>query len=260
MIQAKELGARICSGEGSPAGLATVNCAIFTMSLGFRDPDPFARFVPNWYRSIAAMNPLPSEVVIALPPGDSSGADRTPDSFPVPVRIVRVPESRNPTEFLNAAVSATTAKWVSWCGIDDVVTPDALADIPMADEAGADVMASWYLADGRKVGGWEPRAMAAGGINNTAANSPFTREVFARVGGWADIHFHDWGLWLRLTKANARVFITDRVGMVQDLGHGHVTRSGVQMPIDLRIMAVNEINSLVRQLWPEGYCNHAEAK
>lgn len=230
----------------------TVDCAIFTMSLGFQNPDPFARFVPGWYAAIAGMDPLPAEVCIACPYGDASGIDAVPADFPVPVRIVRV-ASTHATDFLSAAVNHASTHWVSWCGIDDRVTPDALADLPDAGDADADLMVGWYLADGRRVGGWDVWAMAVGGVNNTAANSPFTKRAFHAVGGWPGIHFDDWGLWLRMAHSKVRLHSTHRVGMVQDLGHDHVTRSGVQMPGELRRTAMAEVAALVAQLWPGGY-------
>lgn len=228
----------------------TVDCAIFTMSLGFTEPDPFARFVPGWYATIAAMDPAPAEVCIACPPGDASGAATPPQEFPIPVTVVRV-DGYNPTDFMQAAVRACHTKWVSWAGLDDRVLPAALTDIPSADAAGAELLVGKYQSGsgGSVIGEWNPAALATSGRNDMAANSPFTREAFERVGGWPDIHFHDWGLWLRLARAGVKTFATNHVGMVQDLGHHHVTRSGVQMPGDLRRTAMAEIRVLVDQLW-----------
>ena len=225
----------------------SVDCAIFTVSLGFSAPDPFSAFVPRWYAALASMDPPPAEVCIACPFDDVTGVDVPPVGFSIPVRIVRV-ASRHMTDFLSAAVNHASTKWVSWCGLDDVVTSDALADLKQADADGYELVAGNYVADGRIVGGWDVHAMARGGLNNTAANSPFTKSAFARAGGWPDVHFHDWGLWLRLAAAGVRVKTTNRVGMVQDLGHTHVTRSGVQMPSDLRQQAMREIAGIVAEL------------
>lgn len=222
-------------------------CTLFTMSLGFKNPDPFARFVPQWYRAIAAMDPLPAAVCVAHPYGDASGVTHVPDGFPVPVLFVEV-VSRNPTDFLQAAVERAPTAWVSWAGIDDTVLPDAFRDVAAATAAGADVIVGKYVADGCVYGDWSPQQLTSGSLNRMAPNSPFTVAAFRRVGGWPDVHFHDWGLWIKFAHAGVTVFHSDVVGMIQDLGHHHVTRSGVQMPIELRQMAMQQIADLVQEL------------
>jgi hypothetical protein len=231
----------------------SVDAAIFTMSLGFSNPDPFARFVPGFYEAIAAMDPAPAEVCIACPFGDSSGVDDPPADFPVAVRIVRV-TSRNVTDFLRAAVLHSGTKWLVWCGIDDRMTPDALADIASGDAVGADVIAcKCRTSSGEVIGHWNLDELMRGGLNRMAPNSPFTRAAYDRAGGWPDIHFHDWGLWMRMGHAGVRVMHSDRVGMRYDLGQNHMTRSGVRMPWEDRVSAMTEIDQLVQSLWPPSF-------
>jgi hypothetical protein len=224
------------------------DAAIFTISLGWKKPDPFAAFVPGWWAAIAAMHPRPAEVCIAVAEGDASTVTDVPIGFPVPVRFVTL-AGRSVTQFLTAAVLASTARWLVWCGLDDRMKPDALRDIADADAAVAELVAARYEAGagGPIRGGWNVAEMAFGGVNNTSAASPFRRDLFNRVGGWPDIHFHDWGLWLRMARAGAVVFDSPRVGMVQDLGYKHATRSGVQMPDSQRHLAMAEICKLVEE-------------
>lgn len=226
------------------------DACIFTMSLGFASPDRFASFVPGFYAAIAAMAPAPSEVCVACPPGDASGVDSPPAGLTVPVRIVRV-DSRNPTDFMRAAVEHSAAKWLVWCGLDDRMTPDALLDIESGDQVDADVVAcKCRTSAGEVLGQWNLHELTRGGLNRMAPNSPFTRAAYSRAGGWPDLHFHDWGLWLRMAKAGVTVLPSDRVGMYYDLGEQHETRSGKRMPGELRARAMSEIQSLVRELWP----------
>lgn len=219
------------------------------MSLGFRRPDPFARFVPGWYEAIASMDPIPAQVCVACPADDASGVDTPPADFPVPVRIVRVDDT-NPTAFMRAAVEKTITKWLVWCGLDDRMTQHALADIAAGDAYGADIISQKArLSTGGVIGHWNVPALTRGD-NQVAPNSPFTRAAYDRVGGWPDIHFHDWGLWMRMAAAGVCVLSTDTVGMEYDIGEDHVTRSGVLMPAELRARAMNEVASLAGELWP----------
>lgn len=220
------------------------------MSLGFTSPDRFAGFVPGFYAAIAAMSPAPVEVCVACPHGDASGVDDPPDELVVPVRIVRV-DSLNPTEFLRAAVEHSASDWLVWCGLDDRMTPDALAVIEDGDAACADIIAcKCRTSAGDVLGHWSLQELAFHGLNRMAPNSPFTRRAYERAGGWPDVHFHDWGLWLRMAKAGVKVLYSDHVGMNYDVGSNHETRSGVRMPGELRAQAMAEIRQLVNELWP----------
>jgi hypothetical protein len=229
------------------------SASIFTMSLGFSRPDPFARFVPGFYEAISVMDPAPAEVCVAVAECDASGVTTPPTDMQVPVRFVAL-TSRNPTDYITAAVNLAKSKWLVWCGLDDRMMPDALADIDAADACGADlIVAKCRTSEGAVIGHWSPDELAKGGLNRMASNSPFTRAAFERVGGWPDIIFHDWGLWLKFAAAGVKTMETQRVGMYYDLGHDHVTRSGVKMPWEERVHAMTQITDLVSTLWPRSF-------
>lgn len=233
--------------------MSTADITVCAFSLGSGPPDPFARFVPRFYDAIARCDPMPAEVLVSRPAGNASGIDAPPAGMTV--RVIET-NSGNATDHIVNLLEHVRTRWVTVPGLDDLVMPSAFADIDAATAAGA----GWIIGKcyeghvgGLVRGRLDPVRLTSGGVNDIAPNSPFTVDAWRSVGGWDDVWWHDWVLWLRFLKAGVKTFETQHVGLMLDLGHDHVTRSGVQMPGDQRQMAMAEVAAVIRELWPEGY-------
>lgn len=234
--------------------MKTADITVCAFSLGSGAPDPFARFVPRFYEAILKCDPMPAEVLVSRPDGNASGIDAPPGGLPA-FRVITT-NSGNATDHVAALLEDVRTRWVTVPGLDDLVMPQAFVDIAAATEAGA----GWIIGKcyeggvGCSIRGrLDPRRLATGGVNDIAPNSPFTVEAWRQVGGWDDVWWHDWVLWLRFVKAGIKTFETHHVGLMLDIGHDHVTRSGVQMPGEQRRMAMTEVQKVIDELWPGGY-------
>lgn len=233
---------------------ATADITICAFSLGNSSPDQFARFVPRFYDAILRCDPMPADVLVSRPDGNASGIDAPPAGLPS-FRVITT-NSGNATDHVVALLENARTQWVTVPGLDDLVMPQAFADIGAATAAGAGWVLGKYRresADGEVVGSLDPKQLITGGVNNVAPNCPFTVEAWRSVGGWDDVWWHDWALWLRFVKAGIRTFETKHIGLILDLGRDHVTRSGVRLEASKRDEAMAEIEALVRELWPDGY-------
>lgn len=232
----------------------TADITVCAFSLGSTAPDQFARFVPRFYDAILQCDPMPAEVLVSRPDGNASGIDSPPAGLPSFRSITT--NSGNATDHVVALLDNVRTRWVTVPGLDDLVMPQAFADVDAATEAGAGwIIGRCYegFVGGPIRGRLDPRRLATGGVNDIAPNSPFTVEAWRLVGGWDDVWWHDWVLWLRFVKAGIKTFETRHVGLMLDLGFDHVTRSGVQMPGDRRHTAMAEVQSVINELWPGGY-------
>lgn len=227
---------------------------ICAFSLGSCENDPFARFVPRFYEAITKCDPMPAEILVSHPDGNTSGISNPP-TLGIDFRSIVV-NSHNATDHITALLNNVRTKWVTVPGLDDIVMSQAFADIDQATKENAEwIIGKCYEGSigGSIRGQLNPHRLINGGVNDIAPNSPFTIDAWKSVGGWDDVWWHDWCLWLRFVHANIKTFVTSHVGLMLDLGYDHITRSGVQMPIQQRNMAMKEIVSLIKELWPNGY-------
>jgi len=129
---------------------------------------------------------------------------------------------------LNAAIDAADTDWVLFCGLDDEMLPDALTEIPEAEADGAEVLASGvrFSSGGTWMGRWEPHRLRS--APTLPAHSPIRKSAWSRVGGFDEMHYHDWGLWLKFAKHNVRAFQGTKPTVVFHAGENHETRSGAR--------------------------------
>lgn len=229
--------------------MSNADITVCAFSLGNGAPDSFAQFVPRFYEAILQCDPMPAEVLVSRPEGNASGIDAPPRGLPA-FRVITT-NSSNATDHITSLLEHARTRWVTVPGLDDLIMPQAFADIDSATQAGAEwIIGKCYegFVGGPVRGMLHLDRLVRGGINDIAPNSPFTVDAWRRVGGWDDVWWHDWCLWLRFVKAGVQTFETQHVGLMLDLGYDHVTRSGVQMPSWQRQMALAEVAAVIAEL------------
>lgn len=196
--------------------------------------DTFARFVPRWAAHVAALDPAPDAIIVA---GDREieieGATRLACWCPW----------KHPQAFyLNAAIGLAKTEWVWIVDIDDCALPDALAGL---DEVDADVWQIGYVrSDGRVT--HIPRQDDVDTVferNGLTAGSCVRVEAFRRVGGFPDVAFQDWALWLRLVGGGASFAFSGRAGY-RYMRHP-ASRSELELQPKLRQRHLDEMEAVV---------------
>lgn len=208
----------------------------------------YARFVPRWFSALAAMRPLPAEVVVVHSSPEPLGLLAYPDP---PVPVIGVACDGRQAEMLNAGVTAASQSWCSCIGVDDCYMPDALELLPTAYRLGADVMVwnhrerdsdhVWHCH-------WSPEQLRY--ANTVQGASPFRKSLWSRIGGFRDLGWCDWAFWLDAAKSGAKALETGRVAVVYDAGHTHETLSGPALAKARRDAHDRQIRELVQELYP----------
>ena len=208
--------------------------------------EAYAPFIPRWWQSVQAMDPAPDEIVITLHPDDRAGV-RDVVAGDERVRFVEIDEPWS-NEFFHRACAATTSTWMSFCGVDDVMLPHAYQDIADATRAGADIIVgSIVLSNGALWrGSWNPQAMRS--HNTLPAHSPFRKDLWERVGGFPDIHWSDWGFWLKCQRHDPVIFMGTQPLAIFDIGEGRDTMSGVELAQATRVRADLELLQFMETL------------
>lgn len=126
--------------------------------------------------------------------------------------------------FSNCAVEALGTDWCWNMDVDDVVFPSALREIRNVD---ADVYAAGLITtDGVKgiSGRLDAWRVASSDLNLVNAGSAFRKWLWAKVGGYPDIGFHDWGLWRLFGRAEARFVSSGVPDYLYRTGHDSVSK------------------------------------
>jgi len=225
--------------------VATVS--VVTPSVSKTNPDIFSQFLPRYWNAIASMDPLPDQVVIAHSINDYCGVTNIPEGFPVKVKLIPVNATRT-HDFGVAAMDAVETDWISFCGLDDQMLPDAYKDIQAATEADADILVGGIkLSVGTDVmGRWALESIKY--ANNIAAHCPFTKRLYDRLGPWPDIRWNDWGWWAKCYKENVNVYHTDTRFVIFDVGADHPTESGIAFAGEERSQADIEVKKFIEEL------------
>lgn len=207
----------------------------------------YAAFVPRFWQAIKAMSPQPAEVVVVHTDPEPLGILAAAPAG-VTVRSVPVPAGISFATMGNAGVSAATSAWCCCVGVDDMLTPNALAYLTAACVAGAEVQVWDHQESGGTVrhGAWLPFGLI--GNNTVHGSCPFTRDLWFRVGGFPEVAWCDWGLWLRCAAAGARVHHSGHVGVVWDTGGGRPTFTSQASDPAVAVTRLQEIHALVRGL------------
>lgn len=155
-------------------------------------------------------------------------ASDTMRSVPAGVQLVVCPpcDQKYPIPyFSNCAVEALGTDWCWNMDIDDLVFPSALREIRVVD---ADVYAAGLVTStGVKAlpGGLNWEQVAGSRLNLVNAGSAFRKWLWAEVGGYPDIGFHDWGLWRLMGRAEARFASSGQPDYWYRTGHNSVSKN-----------------------------------
>lgn len=220
----------------------SLGITLYTIAEG----EAYAPFAPRWWAAVEKMDPQPAEIVVVIGAEDrcgirelTAGADR--------VRIIELDQPFSNTYFTTGC-EAGTQEWVGFCGIDDQMLPNAYADLLDATEAGADILVGSIILSSGGIwrGTWDPTALER--HNTLPAHSPFRRSLYDAVGGFPDIHWSDWGFWLRCAAHGAKPFYAREPLAIFDVGDSHETMSGVNLDPYTRRNADEELQAFRRSL------------
>lgn len=168
--------------------------------------EQYVHHLPAWLENIAALDPAPAEVILVLHERHAHLA--LPDS----VLVVWV-DTDDIAEAFNIGFMLARTEWLAAGSIDDRYLPEAFAQLPDAD--------------GYDVQGFTARTHTGTLIGSNLDNvtrdrnavlfhSPFTRDLFDRVGPWPAVYWHDWGFWLKAKAAGARMHRAEGVQVIYD--------------------------------------------
>ncbi len=155
--------------------------------------DTHWQFSRTWWNAIHKLDPAPGAIIVATDNNVSRRATveatctwQYPQAF-----------------YLQKAIELAQTDWVWICDIDDIAYPDALAGL---EDVEADVWQMGYdRSDGLRyipprLTGHEFASLQG---NVYVAGSAIRRDAFLGVGGFRDVAYQDWDLWLRLAKTGA---------------------------------------------------------
>lgn len=224
-----------------------MSISLYAMSASPGKQDSFRSFVPRWWASVEAMRPLPDQIVVACREPDFSGIEQMPASLKARTTIVyRAVQHIN--ELYDVAISHCYTKWVAWCGLDDVMLPDAFADLARADAEDAELIVGQvqWLSGGTWAGTWEPKRL--GDYNTLPACSPHTKQLWRDVGGYPAVYFADWAFWAKVARRGVRAINASRPQMIFDDGCTRPTMSGRMADAGVKDRARAEYQAFYRGL------------
>lgn len=175
--------------------------------------DRYARFVPRWWEMVQALNPKPDEVVIAHHPEDATGVQELP--------VTLIPcFDRSLPRMLNAAIQASSCKWIQQCPLDDLLTVDALTVFDdIRPDTNLIIPGARSLNTGHTWMGDYGSIWGSPSEYRMNHHAPIRRDLWERVGGFGDEHWSDWGFFLRAAKAGVSPEYADRVTLLFDDTH-----------------------------------------
>lgn len=195
----------------------------------------YAGFVEPWRSSVMGMRVKPDEIIIMV--GENDDAEvRSHDWSGIPTQIITLHEPFS-TAYFNAGVCAAKSEWISYCGIDDLMLPNAYMDL----DEDADIIVGTVLLDGDRawVGAWDTTLMRH--VNPLPAHSLYRKSLWVKVGGYPNIRWSDWGFWLRCAQAGAKVTQGKHPVAVFNTGQGRETMSGTSLDPLIRMRADMEL-------------------
>lgn len=197
----------------------------------------YQSFVKPWRESILRMNRKPDEIVIVIGSEDSTKV-RSHDWSNIPTKIIELNEPFS-NHFFNAATDAATSEWISYCGIDDLMLPDAYIDL----DNDTDISVGSVMLDEQTLweGTWDKEFMKH--FNPLPAHSLYKRALWEKVGGYPDIRWSDWGFWLRCAQTNPKVSQGKNPVAIFDTGEGRETMSGLHLDPAIRATADLELHN-----------------
>ena len=197
----------------------------------------YASFVEGWRESVLRMRRKPNEIIIIV--GEEDAAEvRGHDWSRIPTKIITAGEPFS-TAYFNAIVEAASSDWISYCGIDDLMLPDAYIGL----DDSADIIVGIVLLDNERawVGEWNTELMQH--LNPLPAHSLYKRDLWLKVGGYPDIRWSDWGFWLKCAATNPKVSQGKYPTAIFDTGIGRDTMSGSSLDPMIRMQADMELQA-----------------
>lgn len=207
--------------------MTTVSLAV--MSWCKNEVDIFAQYCEPWWNAVKATSRQPDKIVICHWVPDTAGITKIPDWIEED-RVIRLgfPNGTTNADLLNAALENCGTDWIMLIGLDDEILPDALVQIEEADAAGADILSTGvrFSNGGEWMGSWDTSVLAY--RPPLPSNCPMRVKTLLDVGGFAEMKYHDWGMWVKLAKHGAKSFQGNTFGMLFHHGERHETQSGLQ--------------------------------
>ena len=151
----------------------------------------------------------PCEIIV-VDDASTDGTAAVAESFPAPVRVIRLPENTGVAAARNRGVRASTGDWIAFLDADDWFLPEKLERqrrCLLENERAVLIYAGWRViaVDGAEsVGRFKPPAdllpMLRYRCNLPLLTILVRRSVFDSVGGFnpAFRRCQDWDLWLRI--------------------------------------------------------------
>jgi hypothetical protein len=214
------------SGDEEPL-VTTVSLAV--MSWCKKDVDIFAQYCEPWWNAIKATSRKPDKVVICHWVPDTAGITSVPDWMPhEDVVTVGFPNGTTTAEMLNGAIANCGTDWIMFIGLDDEILPDALKQVDEADAAGVDILSTGvrFTNGGDWFGSWDVSVLRD--RPPLPSNCPMRVRTLLEIGGFAEMKYHDWGMWVKLAKHGATAYQGNTYGMLFHHGERHETQSGIQ--------------------------------
>lgn len=206
----------------------------------------YAAYVPTWWRAVQAMRPMPDEIVIVVDAEDTANVADVVEGENIHLVHAEEPFGYH---YFNLGFRAATSEWISYCGIDDQMLPNAYADIPTATQIQADIIVGTILMSNGYVwrGSWNPYGLRQ---NNTLpAHSPFRKALYEKVGGFPDIRWSDWGFWLKCVREDPVIYLGTQPLAIFDVGEDRETMSGSSLDANVRQAADAELHAYRESLW-----------
>jgi hypothetical protein len=219
-----------------------VTISLYTIAEGAA----YAPFVQRWWDSVSRMNPMPDEVVLVIGADDKAGVRNiVPEADPVRIITLSEPFSNR---YFSAGADACSSEWIGFCGIDDLMLPSAYKDVPQASAKGAEIMVGTIILSNGVTwqGVWNPDVLQR--HNTLPAHSPFRKSLYSRVAGFPDIHWSDWGFWMKCAQHGATVMHSPQPIAIFDIGENRETMSGVGLPDHKRAAADKELQDFAGSL------------
>jgi esterase/lipase superfamily enzyme len=213
----------------------------------------YTRFIPKWWEAVATLERQPDEVTFVTDSiNEEAIRSNTPSHLVAALNIVVVPNPKQLlfNDFWDKAYRSCNQKWMATCCIDDVFLPKALSAIDDADADEAElVIDGCIMAPHNSIwtGYWNPEQIFD--IITLPGNAPMTKDLYERVGGFdRDIYWSDWAFYMKAAKAGVKVYQTDILRIVFDVGNDRQTRSGVSLDSQTRHWADNQIRNYAAEL------------
>jgi glycosyltransferase involved in cell wall biosynthesis len=153
----------------------------------------------------------PPHEIIVIDDGSTDGTAAVAESFPAPVRVIRLAENMGVSMARNRGVQASTGDWLAFLDADDWFLPEKLElqrRCALENPQAVLLYAGWWVisVDGvESLGRFTPPAallpMLRYRCNLPLGTAVLRRDVFDSVGGLDPSlrRCQDWDLWLRIT-------------------------------------------------------------